>query len=277
MFVVDDNFIGNKGVVKKTLVEIEKWMKFRNYPIKLYTEASINLADDQELMTLMKKANFDSVFVGIETPDEEALKQCGKVQNTNKDMIESIKLIQSNGMQVQAGFILGFDTDNHKSFENLVTFIQKSGIVTAMVGLLTALPETALYKKLSDAGRLIKGSTGINTDFSVNFIPKMDIKALTDGYKKVLETIFAPGNYYDRIITFMKQYKKSVVLKAPDTGRNIKALIKSLWNLGIKAKTGKRHFWRMLGWTVFRKPHMLVEAITLAVYGYHFRTVMSKS
>lgn len=277
VFVVDDNFIGNKEKVKKTLVEIAKWMEAKNYPIKLYTEASINLADDGELMELMKNANFDSVFVGIETPDEEALKQCGKVQNTNKDMIESIRIIQRNGMQVQAGFILGFDTDNHRSFDNLVKFIQKSGIVTAMVGLLTALPETALYKKLNAAGRMIKGSSGINTDFSLNFVPKMDVKVLLDGYKRVLETIFSPRNYYERIITFMKQYKKSVILKAPSFKKNMSAFSKAIWNIGIQANSGKRHFWKMVLWTVFKKPNMLVEAITLAVYGYHFRTVMSKA
>ncbi len=276
VFVVDDNFIGNKNKVKTALRELSVWMKTHNYPFNLYTEASINLAEDDELMELMKNANFDSVFVGIETPDEETLKQCGKVQNTNMDMIDSIKKIQKNGMQVQAGFILGFDSDSTRSFENLVKFIQKSGIVTAMVGLLTALPETALYKKLKAAGRLIENSTGINTDFSVNFVPKMDINILTEGYKKVLETIFSPKNYYARVITFLQQYEKSVKIKAFNVKKNMTAFFRSVWKLGITGRD-RRYFWGLLGWTLLRKPHLMVEAVTLSVYGFHFRTVMSRS
>lgn len=146
LFIVDDNFIGNKVKVTEILKQIGAWMKRKNKPFALYTEASINLSDDPEIMHLMREANFNSVFIGIETPEEEGLKLCGKVQNTNKNLIDKVRILQNNGFQVQAGFIVGFDTDTPKTFDNMIKFIQSSGIVTAMVGLLTALPETQLFK-----------------------------------------------------------------------------------------------------------------------------------
>jgi radical SAM superfamily enzyme YgiQ (UPF0313 family) len=275
VFVVDDNFIGNKAKVKEILKKIIPWMEEKKRPFTLYTEASINLADEKELLELMQRANFDCVFVGIETPDEDALKSCGKVQNTGKDLSEKVKILQRSGLQVQAGFILGFDTDNHRTFDNMVKFIQKSGIVTAMVGLLHALPETTLYKRLHDAGRMLKEhSTGNNTDFQLNFVPEMDSEKLVDGYKKVLSSIFAPKNYYARIRTFIKEYKKSS--RSPELPLRIKlkALFGAFWKLGIIGK-GKRYFWGLLVWLVVRKPLLFPDAIGLAIYGFHFRAVLN--
>jgi radical SAM superfamily enzyme YgiQ (UPF0313 family) len=277
LFIVDDNFIGNKAKVKIILKEIKKWMQEKKYPFTLYTEASINLADDKELLQLMGEANFNSVFIGIETPDEKSLNECSKIQNTGRNLLKSIKIIQENGIQVQAGFILGFDTDTPEVFKNMVDFIQKSGIVTAMVGLLNALPETTLYKKLKEAGRLIKNSTGNNVDFVLNFIPKIDKELLISGYKNILNTIFSPENYYNRIITFLKQYKP--VKKFFKSNKNlsiktkIKTLFKSIWTFGIKEK-GRIHFWKMLLWTITKKPYLFPEAISLSIYGYHFRNVI---
>ncbi len=276
LFVVDDNFIGNRAKVKDILNEIIVWMKNKRYPFTLYTEASINLADDDELMELMRKANFNSVFVGIETPDEEALKSCGKLQNTKKDMVEKVKVLQRNGLQVQAGFIVGFDTDTSKTFDNMVKFIQKSGIVTAMVGILTALPETSLYKRLQEAGRIIKRTTGDNTDFTMNFIPKMNKEKLIEGYKHILNTIFAPKNYYKRIIIFLKEYKGTAKVRKLNFKLWIQASAKSIWKLGIKGE-GKFYFWQMFFWTLFRKPNLMVDAMTLSIYGFHFRAVLVES
>ena len=274
LFIVDDNFIGNKSKVKEILRSIKQWMKEKKRPFTLYTEASINLADDQELMTLMQEANFNSVFVGIETPSQEALLSCGKVQNLGKDLTEKVKILQRNGLQVQAGFILGFDSDTHKIFDDMIAFVQKTGIVTAMVGMLNALPETKLYKRLHDAGRLLhKPSDGNNTDFTINFVPKMDTKLLVEGYKKVLNSIFGPEKYYTRIITFLKEYKATAKETRSSFFSKVNAVVSAVWKLGILEK-GKRHFWRLMIWTTFKKPELLPDAIALAICGFHFRAVL---
>jgi radical SAM superfamily enzyme YgiQ (UPF0313 family) len=274
VFVVDDNFIGNKAKVKHILRELAGWMKEKNTPFTLNTEASVNLADDPELMDLMRKANFNCVFVGIETPEEESLLSCGKVQNTGKNLEEKVRVLQHNGLQVQGGFIVGFDTDTGKTFDNMIKFIQKSGIVTAMVGLLSALPETRLYKRLQEAGRLLKMPTGDNTDFTMNFLPTMDREKLMEGYKKVLNSIFSPKNYYNRIITFLKEYEKAAVETKLTVGAKIQALFKAVWKLGIWGK-GKLYFWKLFFWTLFKRPQLLPEAITLAIYGFHYRRIIA--
>ncbi len=277
LFIVDDNFIGNKAKVKEILKAIGGWMKDRKNPFTLYTEASINLADDQELMDLMRVANFNSVFVGIETPSEESLQSCGKVQNTGKDLAEKVKILQRNGLQVQAGFIVGFDTDTSRIFEDMVKFIQKSGIVTAMVGLLNALPETQLYKRLSTEGRLLKKQTaGDNTDFTLNFMPKMDPAKLVEGYRKVLNSIFGEKHYYERIITFLKEYKLTAISTKMNFFVKLKAVTSAFWSMGVREK-GRKYFWRMMLWTLFKKPALLTEAITLSIYGFHYRMVLTSA
>jgi radical SAM superfamily enzyme YgiQ (UPF0313 family) len=273
VFIVDDNFIGNKIAAKRILIRIVEWMKRKNKPFTLFTEASINLADDKELMALMQGANFDSVFIGIETPEEEGLLSCGKLHNTNKDLVEKVKIIQRHGLEVQGGFILGFDTDTANSFDNMIKFIQKSGIVTAMVGLLHAIPETALYKRLHGEERIIATPTGDNTDFSLNFIPEMRLDSLMEGYKRVIDTLFSPKYYNKRIITYLKEYNKIAVNTKLSFRMQMKALSKSIWKIGIIGK-GKFHFWKLIFWTLFRKPSLISEAITHSIYGYHYRTVL---
>ncbi|HEY5123782.1 MAG TPA: B12-binding domain-containing radical SAM protein [Ignavibacteria bacterium] len=273
VFIVDDNFIGNKIEAERILRKIVQWMDEKNKPFTLFTEASINLADDLKLMGLMQKANFDSVFIGIETPEEDGLLSCGKLHNTKKDLIEKVKIIQRNGLEVQGGFILGFDTDTQYTFDNMIKFIQNSGIVTAMVGLLHAIPETRLYKRLHSEKRILTIPTGDNTDFSLNFIPDMSIESLMKGYKKVIDTIFAPKYYYKRIITYLKEYNKTAVNKKLSLRQQVKALSKTIWKIGITGK-GKFHFWKLMFWTIFRKPSLIPEAITHSIYGYHYRTVL---
>jgi radical SAM superfamily enzyme YgiQ (UPF0313 family) len=275
LFIVDDNFIGNKSKVKIILKKIIAWLEANKKPFTLLTEASINLADDEELMELMRKANFNCVFVGIETPEEESLIFSGKIQNTKKDLLEKVKMIQRNGLEVQGGFIIGFDTDSSNIFENMIEFIQKSGIVSAMIGLLHAIPETKLYKRLQEAGRILAVPTGNNTDFTMNFIPVMKFETLITGYKKVLNTIFSPKNYYTRVTTYLKEYNDLAVHTKRPISLQINAFIKSIWRLGIREK-GKRHFWKLFFWTIFRKPNLLPEAITQSIYGYHYRTIMIK-
>ena len=275
VFIVDDNFIGNKEKIKQILKEIIKWMKEKNYPFTLYTEASVNLADEEELMDLMRKANFNTVFVGIETPEEESLLSCGKIQNTGKNLEEKVKILQKNGFQVQAGFIVGFDTDTPKTFNNMINFIQKSGIVTAMVGILSALPKTQLYEKLQKAGRILKMPTGNNTEISLNFIPKMDTEKLISGYKNVLQTIFTPKNYYERIMIFLKEYKKYYKNTKMALNLKLKILFKTILKLGIFSK-GRFYFWKLFFWTIFKKPELITEAITLSILGFHFRKVFQE-
>ncbi|MCI0474501.1 MAG: DUF4070 domain-containing protein, partial [Ignavibacteria bacterium] len=270
---VDDNFIGNKTEAEQILNRIVRWMDEKGRPFTLLTEASINLADDDKLMALMQKANFDSVFIGIETPEEEALLSCGKLHNAKKDLVEKVKIIQRNGIEVQGGFILGFDTDTPNTFDAMIKFIQKSGIVSAMVGLLHAIPDTKLYKRLLDQDRIIAIPTGDNTDFSLNFRPEMDIDSLIAGYKKVLNTLFAQKYYNKRIITYLKEYKKIAIHKKMSLRMQIKALSKTIWKLGIKGR-GQFHFWKLIAWTVIRKPSLISEAITHSIYGYHYRTVI---
>ncbi|MDP4266772.1 MAG: radical SAM protein [Bacteroidota bacterium] len=274
VFIVDDNFIGNKNKAKLILAEIAIWMKKMGKPFILNTEASINLADDKELLELMQRSNFNSVFVGIETPEEEGLISCGKTQNTNKDLVEKVKIIHRHGMQVSAGFIVGFDTDTVNTFDNMIKFIQKSGIVTAMVGLLNALPETQLYKRLQDTGRILKTSTGNNTDATLNFTPVMDKDLLIEGYNKVLNSIFRTKNYYKRTMTFLKDYKKCTRDNNLTIDTKLRALTIAFWKLGI-AGHGRRGFWKMMIWTTFRRPQLLAEAVTMAIYGFHYRAVMS--
>jgi len=277
VFIVDDNFIGNKKKLKQEILPaIIGWMQERNHPFDLLTETSINLADDEQLMQLMVDAGFDSVFIGIESPNEESLVECNKNQNKGRDMVAAVKKIQNFGMQVQGGFIVGFDSDPQSIFKSQIGFIQKSGIVTAMVGLLNAPRGTRLYQRLKKERRLLDNFSGDNTDCSINFIPKMKYETLVNGYKHILKTIYAPKQYYERVMTCLKEYKPKKKQKASQLKfYHIVAFIKSIWFLGIWGK-GKRYFWKLFWSTLFRRPRSLPLAISLSVYGFHFRKVAEK-
>ncbi len=273
LFIVDDNFIGNKKKLKtETLPALIEWKESKKYPFAFCTEASINLADDEELMRLMVAAGFDVVFVGIETPNDESLVECTKYQNQNRDLIASVHKLQEFGLEVQGGFIVGFDSDPESIFQAQIEFIQRSGIVTAMVGLLNAPPGTRLYRRLKEEGRLLSPFTGNNTDFSLNFIPKMDYERLIRGYKHILDTIYSPKEYYERIRTFLKVYKPSRTKPGKVQIHQIKAFFRSIWFLGIRGK-GKRHYWRLFISYLMKSPPKFARFILLAVYGYHFRKV----
>ena len=273
VFFVDDNFIGNKKLLKTELLPaIIEWMKKRKYPFTFNTQASINLADDEELMDMMVQAGFDCVFVGIESPSEECLSECNKVQNKGRDLVACVKKIQRFGMQVQAGFILGFDSDESSIFDNLIHFIQNSGVVTAMVGLLNAPRGTKLYHRLMSENRLSEEITGDNTDFSINFVPKMGVEELLKGYQKVVSTIYSPRNYYERILTFLRNLKPGENNKSRYRYYDIKAFIKSVWHLGIIDK-GRLSYWKLIFWSLIRKPQHFHLAVTLAICGFHFRSI----
>ncbi len=273
VFFVDDNFIGNKVKLKKEILPaIAQWNEKRKNPFYFNTEVSINLADDDNLMQLMVKAGFEAVFIGIESPNEESLIECNKNQNRNRDLISSIREIQESGLEVQGGFIVGFDNDPPSIFEKLTNFIQESGIVTAMVGLLNAPKGTKLQKRLLKEGRLLNDFTGNNTDFSINFIPRMNHKVLIDGYKKMLNTIYSPKYYYERVMRFMKDFepkKKKVFHLNPNY---ILALFKSMFKLGVFGEE-RIYYWKLFFWSLFNKPQLFSLAILFTVYGFHFRKI----
>ncbi len=271
VFFVDDNLIGNKKRLKEELLPaLIEWRKGK-VGLTFNTEVSINMADDSELMELMVEAGFDTVFIGVETPDEESLGSCNKKQNRNRDMIEDIKLIQRTGMQVQGGFIVGFDTDTPSIFQRQIEFIQKSGIVTAMVGLLQAPIGTRLYERMKLEGRLTGQMTGDNVDGTTNIIPKMNLAMLHQGYRTVINTLYAPKNYYARVKTFLKEVKTPKIT-VPIDFEHVLALFRSIFRLGILDKE-RIYYWKLFFWTLFRRPKLFPLAITFAIYGFHFRQV----
>lgn len=273
VFFVDDNFIGKRSHLKNELLPaIIQWQAERNNPFVFNTQASIDLVDDEQLMTMMVKAGFDCIFVGVESPDDTSLSECNKIQNTGRDIVAAIKKIQTFGLQVQAGFIVGFDSDRPSVFDKMITLIQDSGVVTAMVGLLNAPRGTQLYKKMSSEKRLTEPPSGDNMDCSMNFIPKMDLHELLGGYQKVLNTIYSQKYYCKRIKTFLENYNfaKAIPLKVRFCG--IKAFFSSMLRIGLMEK-GKFHYWRLMLWAA-RRPKRLPWAVRFSIYGFHFRKML---
>ncbi len=273
VFIVDDNFIGNKQKLKSEILPaIGHWMEEHRHPFTFYTQVSINLSDDDELLKLMTSVGFETVFIGIESPHEESLAECSKVQNERRDMIAAIKKIQNTGLQVQGGFIVGFDNDPPSIFEKQIEFIQKSGIVTAMVGLLNVLRGTLLYRRLQQESRILKEGSGNNTDFTVNYIPKMPRETLVNGYKKIINTIYAPEYYYKRLKEFLMEYRPAPKKKIRISLTDINAFLKSLLVIGVMGKE-RFYFWRLLGWSLLKRPRVFPLVITYAIFGFHFRKV----
>jgi radical SAM superfamily enzyme YgiQ (UPF0313 family) len=273
VFFVDDNFIGKRQKLKNELLPaMIDWMNKRKHPFAFNTQTSIDLVDDEELMTLMARAGFDCVFVGIESPNDSSLAECNKTQNTGRDIVAAIKKIQRFGMQVQAGFIVGFDSDKPGVFDKLISLIQDSGVVTAMVGLLNAPRGTKLYKKLMSENRLTKPPTGDNMDCTMNFIPKMDTHELLGGYQKVLNTIYSQKHYCRRIKTFLENYNFTNKTRLKMRYCDIKAFFRSMWRIGVIEK-GKRYYWMLILWSL-KSPSRLVLAVRLSIYGFHFRNIL---
>ncbi len=278
VFIVDDNFIGNKRKLKsEVLPALIEWQQKRKHPFALSAEATINLAADSELMKLMARAGFNTVFIGIETPNEESLAECNKQCNRGRDLVAAVKEIQRHGLEVQGGFIVGFDNDPLSIFKNQINFIQNSGIVTAMVGLLNAPRGTRLYQRLKQENRIISsGFSGDNTDCSINFIPKMDYSTLIEGYKQILNSIYSPRQYYERIKTFLRDYRPVKRKQKPHLkSHHLEAFLKSMWFLGIKER-GRRYYWKLFVSTLLKRPRVFPLSISLSVYGLHFRKIAEK-
>jgi radical SAM superfamily enzyme YgiQ (UPF0313 family) len=284
VFIVDDNFIGNKVRAKQLLSALAEWRKENGGGFPLLTEASLNLADDAELMQLMKDAGFVSVFLGIETPDESGLISSNKLQNTHRSLLESVETIQSYGMQVMGGFILGFDTDKEDIFDRMVEFIQKSGIPIAMVGLLQAMPGTQLFRRLWSEGRIVDMDAGNNTGDHLNFLPRMDAERLVEGYRSVLKRIYGCEAYYERVKLYLNRTQpkpeKRSGSKQPSnqqwmTRANARAFVTSIIRQGVFNRQ-RWSYWKFLMEVATRYRHCVGAAMTLAVMGYHLQVITQK-
>src|SRR6266705_772810 len=270
VFIVDDNFIGNKKNVRQLLPELAKWQQKNGYPFSLLTESSVNLADDEPLLKNMQDAGFRRVFLGIETPVEESLKEAQKSQNRG-NLLESVRKIQSYGMEVMAGFIVGFDNDPEDIFERQIDFIRKSAIPLAMVGLLNALPDTQLWKRLEREGRLLGEASGNNTNCALNFVPKMDPARLIAGYQSIMCTIYNPKEYYQRALDSLKRTPvPSWDPKQFPLVRDVESFVRVLLKLGVLDRE-RKEFWRFFTHTLFKHSDRLAESLRLAAMGYHFR------
>jgi radical SAM superfamily enzyme YgiQ (UPF0313 family) len=267
VFLVDDNFIGNKKSVKILLPRLVEWMRDHRNPFSLFTEASLNLAEDKELLSLMQQANFGRVFLGIETPVAESLKETTKFQNLRGNLLDSVKRIQSYGLEVMAGFIVGFDHDPPDVFDRQIQFIREAAIPLSMVGLLSALPNTQLWRRLQAEGRLIKESLGSNTLADLNFIPKMDMQELLDGYRRILETIYSPREYFERASAFLSQLGASA--RSPIVFSDLMAVVRSLWKQGLLSDY-RTEYWKFIAQALHRHRQHLDKAVTLAIMGHHF-------
>ena len=268
IFFVDDNFIGNKKQIKNEILPaLIDWQKGKS-GIPFQTEASINLADDEELLRLMIEAGFDTVFVGIETPNEASLAECSKSQNRGRDLVESVRRIQRAGLMVEGGFIVGFDSDTPQVFQQQFEFIQKSAIVMAMVGLLQAPYGTRLYERMLQEGRIRTNMSGDNVDGSTNILPRMNLDDLRNGYRQLLEKLYTPQTYYQRVRTFMKEYQAPRFL-APLEFQYVMAFFRSILRLGVLGEE-RSEYWRLILWTLFHRPKLIARAVAFTIYRYHF-------
>ena len=271
IFIVDDNFIGHKAKAKQLLRRLVSWRRERSVTLSFSTEVSLNVVDDPELLDLMVLAGFKQLFVGIETVQESSLVECAKVQNTQRDLLAAVKTIQNAGIEVMGGFIVGFDNDDAGVFEQMREFIQESGVVTAMVGLLNALPQTRLYARLEQEGRILQETTGNNLDAILNFVPKLDRDFLLEGYRSLMQRLYAPKSYYQRALTFLREY-------LPQGQRHrysrteVLAFIKSLWVMGVWTR-GRREYWKYFVKSLLFHRRKFGEAMRLAILGLHFRKV----
>jgi radical SAM superfamily enzyme YgiQ (UPF0313 family) len=272
VFFVDDNFIGNKKCLKTQLLPALVRWRTKHPTVTFHTEASINLADDPELMDMMVAAGFDMVFVGIETTNQASLVECSKKHNVGRNMIEDVRRLHRAGLQVQGGFIVGFDSDGPGTFERMRAFIQEAPIVTAMVGLLQALPGTRLHARMMKEGRLTDAFTsGDNVDGKTNIIPTPHAQPLDGEYGSFLRDLYSPKVYYRRVRRFLSEYRLPTI-GAPSLRwrEQLRAVTRSVALLGVIGRE-RLEFWKLLLWTLVRRPRAFPLAITFAIWGYHFR------
>jgi radical SAM superfamily enzyme YgiQ (UPF0313 family) len=279
--IVDDNFIGNRKRATAVLTALIDWQQAHGYPFSFSTEASIDLADDPDLLSLFAEANFHTVFVGIETPSADSLVECQKRQNQKRDLVSAVKTIQGYGLDVKGGFIVGFDADPPTIFDDQARFIEQAGIPTAMVGLLSAGPGTRLYQRLDRENRLLGQPTGNNAldEGALNFLPKMGREKLLAGYRALLDRLYDPGSYYRRVRSFLKQCG---MIRGPRkrffrrlTRRDLMGAIRLFWRLGVRER-GRRAFWSFVTRVGLTRPTKMGLALSLAATGYHLRSIVNR-
>lgn len=274
VFIVDDNFIGNRKRVKELLRSLVAWQEAHRYPVQFCTEASIDLAKDEELLDLMVQAGFYMVFLGLETPLEHSLEEAGKMQNLKTDVLESVRKIQSRGIEVTGGFIIGFDSDPVDIADHQIRFIDELAVPTAMVGLLTALPGTRLYDRLLQEGRLLRTASGNNThELEMNFRPRQPMQKLIESYRKLLGEIYKPKAYFKRSLEFLNRLPPKVTI--PDTSPRSKTF--SLQNVLTLLRSFFKQTFSWYGfsylsymWKALRQhPDKIVQIVSFAVQGHH--------
>jgi radical SAM superfamily enzyme YgiQ (UPF0313 family) len=305
VFLVDDNFIGNKRNVKLLLPALRQWQLEHGYPFSFATEASVDLAADQELMNLMTECRFESVFLGIETPDAASLETARKLQNTRSSLEESVEKITASGLRVMAGFIIGFDGEQRGAGNRIVEFVTRTGIPHAMMGMLQALPNTAMWTRLEQEGRLIQDSAaakGVNQTNLLNFVPTRPIQDIATEYMEAFSALYEPNAYIDRVYSYFlklppQRYKQILKERATQeshggaTGAgggaeaphadgpantkkgmdwvDLRALGIVVWRQGIKRNTRWR-FWRALGGMARHNPARFKGFISILAHSEHF-------
>jgi radical SAM superfamily enzyme YgiQ (UPF0313 family) len=281
IFLVDDNFIGNKRNAKLLLPAIKQWQIERGYPFSFATEASVDLASDDELMQMMAESRFDSVFLGIETPDEASLSVAGKHQNTRSSLEESVDRITSYGIRVMAGFIIGFDGEKTGAGDRIVEFVSRTGIPAAMMGMLQALPNTGLWHRLEKEGRLIQekaDAKGVNQTNLLNFVPTRPIRDIANEYVDAFCRLYEPNAYIDRVKHYYlkmgqprwQQYVPAAFGKATLPAWNdVRALLIVIWRQGLKRDTRWR-FWRSLLEVARKNPAVLEQFLVVLAHNEHF-------
>lgn len=274
VFFVDDNLIGDKNKLNNELLPaLIDWQKGVNYSVPFFTQVSINLAQEKGLISLMTEAGFDSVFIGIETPNKAALSDCRKTQNTKRNLANDVITLQRAGLQVMGGFIVGFDSDDPATiFKRQIDLIAEAGITTAMVGMLSAPHGTALWHRLKSANRLNGRMSGDNVDGTTNIIPAMGLEKLRRGYRDMMNNLYSPKNYYGRVRVFLKDYQAPKVRRRLN-GQRVLAFFRACWHLGLIESGGRGQFWFLLAWALFHKPRLFSLAVESAITGYHFRKV----
>lgn len=273
IYFCDDNFVGNRKFLKTDLLPAISTWRENKKDIFFATSASIDLADDPELMDLMARVGFESVFVGIETMNEEGLKETGKVQNLERDLMASVKNIQRAGLEVSAGFIVGFDHDTPDIFSQLLSFIQISGIAVVQLAPLNAREGSDLFKRLKKEKRILKERYFIDfTSGETNFIPKMGTETLQDGFRQIIRTIYSADNYCARVKLFLEEIKSPPIRISPFL-YGFLPIVKALYILLIKDKD-RKHYGKLLFWTLWNRPAMIGKILKLAVVGVNFRKLV---
>ncbi len=275
VFIVDDNFIGNRRRVRTALLPaLTRWQRRHGYPFRFFTEASINLAEDEALLHGMGRAGFNEVFIGIETPSARALAETGKTHNLKTDLAAAVATIQRAGLEVMGGFIVGFDSDGEDIFARQVRFIQQAGIPQAMVGLLTALPGTRLFERLEAEGRILKAASGNNThSFETNFIPRMGAEKLRRGYRQVLGALYGGNltNYFARCSRLLDNLAGTRFMGRAVRLDDLRTVLRALWRQSL-SPYGLQYL-RYLLRNVWKHPHLLAQTVKYGVVGHHFYVI----